>query len=152
MNTLGVATGFSTSSVSASTRLGVYTVDRDPSGPNDNLTLAARSALTTGAYGTAFALNEVSLASAVGPPSYPSTYTFVKGQKYALGVYVGFTGSSPQLRARTNMNPVALSQMSPRIGATLWSQSDLPTMIAASTLSASGAAPLNVPYICGRYA
>lgn len=150
-NTLGVVTGFSNSSVSASTRLGIYTVDRDQSGPNDNLTLAARTALTTGAYGTGFALNDITLASAVGPPAYPATYTFIKGQRYALGVYVGFSGVGPQLRARTNMNPVALSQLSPRLGATLWSQSDLPTTITASSLSASGAAPFNLPYIYGRY-
>jgi hypothetical protein len=105
-------------------RLGLYTVAAD-----GTLTLVAATANDTGVFSAANTVYERSLSTG---GSLPATYRLTTGTQYAMGFLI--VGGTPGGLLGQSVNS-ALATESPRLTARLISQTDLPTTVAASSLT-----------------
>lgn len=97
---------------------GLYTFD------GTTATLVARTANDTSLYGSTFTNYTRSFSTTGG---YPSSYTLVAGERYALAVLVTTTGTAPALYISSGFIPTNLAALDPRMTGMLTSQTELPT-------------------------
>jgi hypothetical protein len=110
-------------------RQGIYTV-----AANGDLTLVARTAQqTSGTYAAANTEYVYALDTAGG---YPPSYTFIKGQRYALGALINFASTAPSLLGSHGFQAATLLAREPRICGNMSGQADLPVSVAAASVIA----------------
>lgn len=110
-------------------RIGFYSV-----AANGDMTLVCRSANNTGLWATINAEYEEAMATAGG---YPSSYTFVAGQRYA-GAAICVSGATIPTLAGHAFPNAAMAVREPRLVGQLSGQTDLPASIAAGSVANGG--------------
>lgn len=105
-------------------RIGLFTADA-----SDNLTLVASTANDTSLWATANTVYDKALSS-------PTSYTVVRGQRYAIGMLVVGASQAPGLVGFTLGNS-AIGNTAPRTGFLIGSQTDLPSSIATGSMTGS---------------
>ena len=129
ISSISVGSANAAASGTTAARFGLYTFD------GTTATLVARTATDTSLFATTNTLYTRAL-DVVG--GYPSSYTLLAGQRYALGVIWSGT-TSPTVYTAYNAIPGILSTLSPRMTAAVAAQSDLVTT--ANTFTSTTVAP-----------
>ncbi len=100
-------------------RIGLYTVDG-----SGNLTLVASTTNDTNLW----------IATGASTKSLSSSYAVVRGQRYALGVLVVGTSTSPQLSGNGTVSSAECA-VAPRLCGFVGSQTDLPASVSSGSVS-----------------
>lgn len=105
-------------------KVGLYTVDS-----SGNLTLVASTANTTSLWAGTFTSYETALTQ---------SYNIIPGQRYAAGVLIVTAGAAPTLNGVNATWETDVTARSPRVAASISGQTDLPSSVAAGSLSNTG--------------